>query len=616
MQLLPKHIEQPNPNIYLSDNFLTIDLETTNEDKGSALNPNNQLILTCYRKSLQGHTEARWGNDFEAGGIVEEVGAVDFLIAHNAKFELQWLQRCGADLSRVVVWDTQIAEYVIRGNRGGSLTLDSIAAHYGLGNKGKVVSLLIKGGVPTEDIPQKWLQRYCIQDVALTEQVFRKQLEICIRDKLLPVVFTRCLFTPVLADVEKNGMALDCTRVKELHHEYTKEFHQCNTALERFAGGLNWNSSKQVAEFLYDELRFAEPKDWRGNPVRTKGGGRSASAETLGKLRARNKRQKEFLELYAKRNQLKALLTKNLDFFHGVCEEKGGVFQAQFNQTVTQTHRLSSSGRKLKFKLFDKPKSVQFQNLPRSFKRLFTARRDNWYVQETDGAQLEFRVAAFLGQDAGAAQDIRNGYDVHSFTADVLTSAGQPTSRQDAKAHTFKPLYGGSSGTKAEQTYYQAFRDKYARIADAQQRWIDEVLKTKQLTTVTGFRFYWPDTELQRSGYVTNTTSICNYPVQSFATADIIPIAVTYQWHRMKAQKLKSFLVNTIHDSSIAEIAPDEVAVNEEIAVQAYTTDVYNYLDTVFGIDFNVQLGVGIKVARNWNEGEEKKITIEPRSSL
>lgn len=615
MTALPSHILSPNPNIYLGDRYGTIDVETTNHDKGSALRSDNQLILSCL-KGRGERTSSYWGNEYQAGPVVEKLGDFAFIIAHNAKFELQWLKRCGLDLSKVVVWDTQIAEYVLRGNRGGKLTLDSLAEQYGIGSKGAVVSKLIKGGVPTEDIPQKWLERYCIQDVNLTEQIFHKQLEICTAEGLLPVVYTRCLFTPVLADIEENGMTLDCERVREAHEEYTQAFHKCNALLESFAGGINWNSPKQVTEFLYDELKFKEARDWRGNVIKTATGARSASIDTLNKLRATNKRQRAFLALYKERNQLNTILSKNLDFFWGVCKEKGGIFQANFNQTVTQTHRLSSSGRKLSFEMFEKDKSVQFQNFARKFKPLFTARKEGWNVQETDGAQLEFRVAAFLGQDVQAATDIRNGSDVHAFTANVLTTAGQPTDRQNAKAHTFKPLYGGSSGTKAEQEYYSAFKEKYPGITGAQQRWIDEVVVSKQLTTVTGFKFYWPDTTIQRSGYVTNTTSICNYPVQSFATADIIPIAVTYQWHRMKAQGLESFLVNTIHDSSIAEINPNEGELCEEIAVKAYTTDVYSYLDQVFGIDFNIQLGVGIKVSKNWGEGEEKKVTVEPTNPL
>lgn len=120
-------------------------------------------------------------------------------------------------------------------------------------------------------------------------------------------------------------------------------------------------------------------------------------------------------------------------------------------------------------------------------------------------------------------------------------------------------------------------------------------------------RFYWPDTSMQGSGYVTNSTSICNYPVQGFATGEIIPIAVTYQWHRMKAANMESFLVNTIHDSSIGEINPKEIELYKEIGVLSYTTDVYRYLQEVYHIQFIAPLGVEIKLSPHWSDSSEIK---------
>ena len=114
----------------------------------------------------------------------------------------------------------------------------------------------------------------------------------------------------------------------------------------------------------------------------------------------------ELKKEFAKYN---AEVTKNLLFFQGVATDKRtdveqGVFFAQFNQCVTKTHRLSSSGIKRTFshlqddKGKDITKSVQFQNFSRQFKPLFVPRKKGWLMGEADGSQLEFRVAAFLGQ--------------------------------------------------------------------------------------------------------------------------------------------------------------------------------------------------------------------------
>lgn len=165
-------------------------------------------------------------------------------------------------------------------------------------------------------------------------------------------------------------------------------------------------------------------------------------------------------------------------------------------------------------------------------------------------------------------------------------------------------MFGGTSGTKAEQEYYTAFQEKYAGIANAQKSWVQEVVKTKQLRLVSGMIAYWPDAKRQGSGWVTNTPQIYNLPVQSLATAEIIPIAVTKLWHDLKANKMQSFLCNTVHDSGIAEIHPEEVLEFQDLSVRAFSEFVYKYLETVYNIQFNVPLGAGLKIGKHWGEAD------------
>jgi DNA polymerase I-like protein with 3'-5' exonuclease and polymerase domains len=275
----------------------------------------------------------------------------------------------------------------------------------------------------------------------------------------------------------------------------------------------------------------------------------------------------------------------------------------QFNQAITATHRLSSSGTEFK---------VQFQNMAREFKPLFAARNPGWLVVEVDGAQIEFRVAAFLGQDYTAWKSIVEGEDVHTFTASTLTAAGQTTDRQSAKSHTFKPLYGGQSGTKAERAYYEAFRKKYPGIAAAQLAWQYSVLREQKLRLASGLVLYFPGTKISGHGYIENSTQICNYPVQSLATAEITLIAITYLWHWMHEAGMQGFMVNTVHDSVVCEIPPEEQELLLELSVKAFTEDVYKYLDTVYNIQFNVPLGLGFKAGEHWSEGKEIKVQVDP----
>lgn len=578
-----------------------LDFETTNTDKGSALTDTNSVVLSVW--SSPTGTFLHWGNEYTLSNLVIAIEQADFLICHNAKFELQWLERAGLDLAKVRVFDTMLAEYVLNGGLSVPLNLGAIASTYGMPTKEPYVDKCIRGGVCPSDIPRPFLKRRCIYDVNVTHEIFLQQRQKLIDTGQLNVLWTRCILTPVLADIEKNGMSLSKERVLAIHDATLREFNTIERQLQDTAGGINLRSSKQRGKFIHETLGISELKDGKGKPIRTPAGGYKTDQETVLNLRGRNKLQREFLELYARYAYLNGKLTKSLNKYKE-CVDNDDIMQAVFNQARTKTQRLSSSGAKY---------AVQFQNQAREFKPLFCARNPDWYIAEIDGAQLEFRVAAFLGQDERAVTDIRNGFDVHTYTAKVMTDAGQPTARQEAKAHTFKPLFGGQSGTDAEQTYYKSFRQKYPGIATAQQSWIDEALVHQKVQTITGLIYHYPGTRISRgSGYVTNTTQICNYAVQGFATADIIPIAITYLWHELRARGLRSFIVNTIHDSAVMEVHPDEIEEVRKISTKCFTISVYLYLYKVYNIHFNVPLGTGFKCGKFWTEGEEIVEAVEP----
>ena len=592
--MLPSFLTNPDPGLYVQGSYVVLDFETTGLDKGSALNADNRLLLACWYTSWDKQHNLLWGGEFDMEPLLEDIRRADFIVAHNAKFELQWLDRCGLDLSQVLVFDTMLAGYVLGGNRWqmGRLSLDRMAAKWLGERKEPVVSRLIKSGVPVEEIPRKWLARYCHLDVALTHRLYRVLVEELFNEELLPVMYTRCLLTPVLADIEKNGMYLDPAVVVPLLERKEREYEELGERLIKMAGGINLKSGQQLAKFLYEDLGIRE-LTLKGQPKRTASGKPATDLDTIQQLKPRNKKQREFLNEYVRYKNLDSELTKYLRKFGACCNESGGHLVAQFNQTATRTHRLSSSG--LRY-------STQFQNLPRIYKSLFKSRNDAWVVYESDGAQLEFRVAGHLGRDGVARGHIQDGVDIHANTAAVIGC-----SRQDAKAHTFKPLYGGSSGTPDEQRYYRHFKEVYTGIAEVQNRWVNTVLKEKKLRTECGLTFYWPDTTMQRSGYVTNTTSICNYPVQSLATAEIIPIALVYMWHRIREQGLPFLLVNTVHDSIIAEGPESEVDKWHELSKQCFITDVYTYLDAVYQIKFTVPLGCGVTHGKHWGAKNETK---------
>jgi DNA polymerase I-like protein with 3'-5' exonuclease and polymerase domains len=598
---LPSHVSRPDPALYWSDNYVVVDFETTTELKGSPLAEGNRIILACWETSdgVDSHT---FGSEFEQGALVDACRRADFIVAHNAKFELGWLKRCGIDLRKVVPYCTMVAEHVLGGNRYSlhQLGLDACLKRYGFAPKEGTIGRMFKAGLPTEVMPESWLLKYCKRDVAATHELFLAQREKLRAKSLEAINYQRNLVTPALADIEFNGMQLDEKVVLDMEKEYEDAYAQLNDQFQRFCEGASPGSPVQMREFIYGKLGFRVPTDHIGRPLLTDSGDPSTRADVLDRLKPANARQREFMDLRGRWARLNSDLTKYIRKFAECCREDGGLLYGSFNQCSTRTHRLSSSGTKHK---------VQFQNFNRDFKPLFRARHADWIIGEADGAQLEFRVAAHLGRDSVALRDIVTGTDIHRYTASIINEVDQADvegwMRQAAKPDTFKPLYGGYSGTPAQQRYYAAFKEKYAGVAGAQVGWTQEVLDRKFLTTEWGMRYYWPDTYMTQSGYIKNTTSIYNYPVQAFATAEIIPCAIVAAWHRMK--DMKGFLVNTVHDSIIAELPPEEIDTWHEIARQCLIHDAYNMIRKLYSVRLTVPLGAGVMIGSHWANKEAKE---------
>ncbi len=614
---LPSFLLSPNPEIYLSDNFVVFDLETNTKGDDRSPQPcwpENSIVCGSWCCGLRGEAHNIYGNELEMGELVDALEAADFIVAHNGKFDMGWLKRAGIDLRKLILYDTMIGEYCLNGNLTLPLSLDALSTKYLGEGKAPYINILMKSGIDPEDMPKSKLIARCNCDIIQTRNLFLTQLDVICDRGMLGHVYTRCLLSAALADIESNGMHIDASVVGERYRESATKLAAATAAVDEFTGGINPNSPKQVKEFVYEVLKF-KPK-YRGKG-RNKQPIYSTRIDDLLALKATNARQREFVKLKKEYSKYNAEVTKNLLFFHGVATDNRidipeGVFFAQFNQCVTKTHRLSSSGiKRLFMQLTDAKgkhvlKSVQFQNFSRQFKCLFSPRKKGWSMGEADGSQLEFRVAAFLGQCPIATQAIVNNLDVHTDTMNVLCEAGQPTTRQEAKPHTFKPLFGGQSGTKAEVAYYEWFAEHYSGIAKAQQRWIDRCQRTKEVEMIHGFKFFFPECHMGHNGYVQNSTNIKNYPVQHFATAEIIPIAVVYMWHAMK--EMESFLVNTIHDSVISEVHPDEHKMFRDYSLHAFTTCVYHYLKEVYNVEFNVPLGIGVKIGEpHWGTGHEVK---------
>jgi len=298
---------------------------------------------------------------------------------------------------------------------------------------------------------------------------------------------------------------------------------------------------------------------------------------------------KEFIDAIVRHNAVSTYLDTFVEGLKNFTNNRG-FLHPKFMQAVTATGRLSS-------------RDPNFQNQPRGktfpIRKVVTSRFEDGKIMEIDFAQLEFRTAVYLAQDKQGMEDIQNKIDVHQYTADIIG-----VSRQDAKAHTFKPLYGGVTGTEDEKRYYTKFLEKYKDIKVWHEKLQTEAIKYKRVKLPTGREYSFPYAERTPWGGSTYATQIKNYPVQGFATADIVPLACI-NIHKMMTEKgCKSLLINTVHDSIVADVYPGEENVMSEI-FKLGTSNVIPSLKKYYKINFNVPLDTELKIGSNWLQMEE-----------
>ena len=315
--------------------------------------------------------------------------------------------------------------------------------------------------------------------------------------------------------------------------------------------------------------------------------------------RKKNQLAVEFLQSMQRLNAVTTYLTS---FCGGIRRNTrpDGLLHTTFNQCVTSTGRLSSS-------------DPNFQNQPRGgtfpVRGCVVSRFDGGKIIEADFAGLEFRVAGELSQDPQIIEDILSGKDVHKQTASIINQCNledvDKTMRQQAKAYTFAPLYGGRGAGEPPhvQNYFREYFNIYQGLSQWHETLRNGVLKTTKVVLPSGRELAWPDAKREANGWVTYGTQIVNYPVQSFATADIVPLACIRAYKMMKQQQVQSLCTLTVHDSIVVDAHPDEIEIVKEILIEAME-GVATEIKKRYAYTMVLPLAIEIKAGDNWLNGE------------
>jgi len=240
------------------------------------------------------------------------------------------------------------------------------------------------------------------------------------------------------------------------------------------------------------------------------------------------------------------------------------------------------------------------------------SRFENGSILQADYSQLEFRIAAQLCGDETMIKDILSGSDVHKYTASIIFNKAEADvtkeERTEAKAHTFKPLYGGTTGTPNEMEYYKAFVEKYPKLGKWHDTLQTEAISTGVVTMYTGQQFAFPDTKRLSNGNASGAPSIKNYPVQGLAGGCVVPLALIHLQNEIVRKGITSKIINTVHDSIVLDVYPGEEEVVARMTHDAMTK-VDKQFEEQYNVSWQVPLAVDLEIGKDWLDMKEYNLT-------
>ena len=394
----------------------------------------------------------------------------------------------------------------------------------------------------------------------------------------------------VLARMERNGVRVDLGQLRLFAEGLRREMDALEAEVREMANepGLNVSSPKQVGDVLFDKLKLdAKAK-------KNKNGSYSTDETILQYLTDRHPIVGKILEFRA----VKKLLSTYIEPFPGYVSPVDGKIHTTFNQALTATGRLSSSGPNL-------------QNIPirtergMQIRKAFVPSTPDGLILSADYSQIELRIMAHLCGDEHLLKAFRDGVDVHAATAAKIF--GIPVSevtreqRGIAKTANFGIMYGISSFGLAQRLqvsrasakkiiddYFTAFPSIRTYITQT----TEKARETGYVETLFGRRRYLPDiTSRNQTIRALAERNAVNAPIQG-TSADIIKLAMISVQRRLDAEGLRSKMVLQIHDELVFDTFPDEVETLRRLVVE----------EMEHVITLSVPLTVECNHGKNWLE--------------
>ncbi|MFA5089865.1 MAG: DNA polymerase I [Candidatus Omnitrophota bacterium] len=490
-------------------------------------------------------------------------------IGHNLKELKVALGEDGIILSGVY-FDTMIAAYLI----------NPVKTHYSLRDiawdyLGKVTS--------SEETDNKMDADLIIKLMPILKEQLREKSLLELFYKIeMPLV-------EVLSEMELAGISLDASILKELSGQIEKKLVHLIEDIYALSGcQFNINSPKQLRDILFERLKLPV--------IRRSKTGPSTDERVLNALSSRHKLPALLLEY----RQLMKIKTTYVDVLPDLIDQKTGRIHTSFNQTATETGRLSSTHPNL-------------QNIPiktdigRNIRRAIVASGRKNSLLSGDYSQIELRILAHLSGDEGLISAFKEGQDIHRATAALIYGVDETDvsdeMRDVAKRVNFGIIYGLTSyglskdldiSLEAAGGFIDAYFIKYPRVKEYIEKQIKKAAKDGFVSTISGRRRYLPDINSKNTviRQLTERQAV-NSPIQGSAS-DLIKLAMINIQSAIKAQVMKAKMILQVHDELIFDVPQEEV--DRLIVI------IKDKMEGALSLDIPIK--VDIKKGRNWLEME------------
>ncbi len=514
-------------------------------------------------------------------------------IGQNIKYDWIVAHRAGLDL-KGVLFDTMIASHLLNPGRHKH-NLDVLCREYLNIDKIQTRELIGgKTGIATMDlVPVETVAEYACEDADTTYRLWEKMKGLLKAQGLDRVFYEiEMPLVEVLVDMEETGVRIDAEILGDLSRNLEKQLGKLTEEITIMAGeSFNINSPKQLSKILFEKLQYSTK-----GIKKTKSGYSTAESE-LRKLAVQGGMFAELPEKLLEYRSLSKLKNTYLDALPKMINPATGRLHSNFNQTATETGRLSSSRPNL-------------QNIPirtplgKEVRRAFVAAPGQLLVS-ADYSQMELRILAHIAEDEELIKAFENGVDIHAQTAAAIFNVPldqvTPEQRRRAKTVNFGIDYGmtpfglserlGISMNQAShyiEKYLNHFKGVKKYIEDTKRR----VIETGVVETLSGRRRYIPEASSDRRQVRESAfRQAINMPIQGTA-ADIIKVAMIRIYKELLRNDFRSKMVLQIHDELLFDVVPEEA----EALMEMVTFQMEN------AWKLRIPLKVDIQCGNNWAE--------------